>query len=68
MLSRGPSVNIRNHSAKKPLRLFTGILNVKNKTTVHWVGADKSKRKVIISGSMLWSSIQNRREHTRINK
>ena len=53
-MSPRPSVAVRNPNAIKSLYLFTEVLDVKNKTAVSWVGAAKSKRKEITSGSMLW--------------
>ena len=55
----GPSVTVKNSSARKSLRQFTELLYVKNKTAVRQLCADKSNRKALISGSMLWSSIPN---------
>ena len=67
-MSPGPSVNVRKSSAIKSIRLFTEFLDVKNKTAVQRVGADKSKRKLVISGSILWSSIPKSRRHKKINE
>ena len=36
------SVTVRNPSARTSLRLFTEVLDVKNKTTVQQIGTDKS--------------------------
>ena len=58
-ISSGPSMTVTNTSARKSLCLFTEVLGVKNKTALLQVGADKSKRKAIISGSVLWSIIKN---------
>ena len=55
----GPSVTVKNSSARKSLRQLTELLYVKNKTAVRQLCADKSNRKALISGSMLWSSIPN---------
>ena len=41
--------------------------SMSKKTDVCLVSADKSKRKAIRSGSMLWSSILNRKGRTKIN-
>ena len=53
----GPSVTIINTSTIKSLRLFTEILDVKNKTAVQQVGDAKLKRKAVREGSMFWSNI-----------
>ena len=66
-MSPGPYMIVRNPSAGKSLHIFTEVLDVKNKAAVHQVGADKSKRKAIRAGSMLWSRITNSRGHTKIN-
>ena len=63
-----PYMTVKNTSARKWLCLFTEVLDVKKKTAVRRVGADKSKRKEIISCSMLWSSITKRIGHTKINE
>ena len=67
-MSPGPSVAVRNHSARKSLRLFSKVLGVKNKTVVLNVGDSKSKCKEIRPGSMLCLSITNRTGHTKINE
>ena len=59
LMSPGPYVNVKHPSESKSLRQFTELLYVKNKTAVRQLCADKSKRKALISGSMLWSSIPN---------
>ena len=64
-VSPRPPMIVKNCSAKQSLRLFTEVLDVKNKTAVCWVGAAKSNIKAIISSSMLWSSIPNRKGHTK---
>ena len=51
-ISPGPTTIVKKFSARKPIHLFTEVLDVK-KTSVLRVGAAKSKRKAIISGSML---------------
>ena len=52
-------VTVRKPSASKSICLFTEVLYVKKKTAVCQVGFDKSKRKEIRAGSVLWSSIKN---------
>ena len=58
----------KNCNARKPFRPFTEVLDTKRKTSVFWVSDDNSKRKEIISGSMLWSIIKKRKGHTKINE
>ena len=53
-ISPGTSVPVINPNARKSLHLFTEVLDIKKKTTVRLVGASKSKRKKIRSGSILW--------------
>ena len=67
LISYGPSVTVRNPSAKKLLRQFNEVLDVKQKTAVCRLGADKSDHKAIMSVTMLWSSIPKRCVHTKIN-
>ena len=57
---------VKNPSASKPLRQFSAVLYKKN--YVGRLGAAKSKRKSIISGIMLWSSIPKSQEYTKINE
>ena len=66
-MSHGPPTIVKKFSARKSLRIFTEVLDVKNKTYVRWVGAAKSKHKPIIAGSMLWSSIPRSKVHTKIS-
>ena len=67
-ISPGSSVTVIKPMVRKSIRLFTEVLDVKKKTSVRRLGAGKSKHKEIISGSMLWSSIPNRKGHTKINE
>ena len=67
-MSPGPPTIVKNFSVRKSLRLFTEVLDVNNKTTVRRVGDAKSKRKSIISGIILWSSIIKRKVRTNINE
>ena len=60
------SVAVINPSARKLLYLFTEVLDAKRKTSVHRVGAAKSKHKASREVSMLWSSIKTTRGHTKI--
>ena len=64
----GPPTIVKKRSAIKSLRLFTEVLDVKNKTALLWVGAAKSKRKALRAGSMLCSSITKRKVITKINE
>ena len=66
-MSPGPSVTVKNPNSRKLLHLFTKLSDTKNKYYVRQVGASKSKRKAIISFSMLYSSIPKSRRHTKIN-
>ena len=40
-MSPGPYVTVKNTSAGKSLRLFTEVLDIKEKTSIRQVGADK---------------------------
>ena len=59
-LSPGPSVIVKNTSARKSLCQFSEVLDVKQKTAICGLSADKLRFKYIIEGSKLCSSIQNR--------
>ena len=52
------STPVNKPRARKPLCLFTDILDVKKKTATHLVGASKSKRKAIKYGTTPWELIQ----------
>ena len=67
-MAPGPYVTIKNPSSSKSLRQFFEVLDTKQNTAVHRLGADKSKRKTIIPGSMLCPSIPNRQWHKNINE
>ena len=54
-------------SARKPLSLFTNILYVKKKTSIHRFRAAKSERKAIKSGTTLWELKPKQKGHSRIN-
>ena len=58
---------VKKCSEIKSIRIFTEVLDVKNKAAVRRVGASKSKRRKFISGNILWSSIPNSKGHTKIN-
>ena len=49
----GTYVTVRNPCARKLLRIFTEVLDVKKETNVLWESAAKYKRKKIRAGSML---------------
>ena len=68
IISPGPPMIIKKCSARKSLRLFTAVLDLKKKTDFLQVGATKSTHKATISGIMLWSSIPKRKEHTKIKE
>ena len=63
-----PSVTMKNPSARKLLHIFAEVFYVKNNAYICWVGASKSNKKSIRSGSMFCSSIPNRRGHKKINE
>ena len=67
-ISPGPTIIVKQCSERKKLRLFTEVLDFKKKTSVLRVSAAESKRKAMRAGSMLWSSIPNRKGHTKINE
>ena len=67
-MSTGPPMIVKNHSARKPLRLFTEVFYFKEKTAVCRVGAAKSKLKVIREVSTLCLNIPKRKRHTKINE
>ena len=60
-------MTVKDTSARKSLRLFSEVLDVKEKNAVCQVGDAKSKRKEIRADSMLWSSIPKRGGHEKIN-
>ena len=59
---------VKQPSASKSLRQFSETLNVKPKTAFRRLCAAKSKRKAIMAGGMLCSSIPEQRGHTKINE
>ena len=54
-------------SAWKSLCLFTNILDVKNKTAIHQVGASKSNHKSIQSVSISWALKPEQKVNSNIN-
>ena len=57
---------VKEPSARKSLCLFTNILDVKNKTATRPVGAVKSKRKKIKSGTTPWALKPKRKGNLKI--
>ena len=53
IMSHGTSATVRNTGARKPIYLFTEVLDANKETAALRVGAAKSNRKSIIGGSML---------------
>ena len=58
---------VKKPSARKSLCLFTNILEVENKTAIRRVGAAKSKRKEIKSGTTPWASKPKKKVNSKIN-
>ena len=67
-ISPGPSMTDKKPIIKKSLHQFYELLNVKQKTAIHRLGAAKSKQKATIAVSMLWYSIPKSKGHTKINE
>ena len=67
-MSSGPYTTVKKPSARKALRQFLEVLDVKHRTSARRLGYAKSKRKAIRAGSMLWSIWSKRRVHTQINE
>ena len=61
------STPVKKPSARKSLFIFTNILYVKNKTATHQVGASKSRRKSIKSGTTPWALKPKRKLNSKIN-
>ena len=59
---------VKNTTARKSLHQFLDTLEVKLNTDVLRLCADKSKRKSIRYGSMLWSSVTHQLIHAKINQ
>ena len=66
-MSPRPSTTVKKPSARKSLRKFTGILNVKHETAVCRFGSAELERKDIISINISFFSIPKRSGHTKIN-
>ena len=62
------SVPVKKTSARKALCQIYEILNVKQKSYVHSLGANESEIKDIITCHMLWLSIPKSQAHTQKNK
>ena len=54
MMTPNPYMFTKNHSVRKFLHQFSKILDAKNKTAVHRIGAAKAKRKAIRTYDVLW--------------
>ena len=67
-MSPGPPVIFKTYSAIKSLRLFIEVFYFKRKISFRRVGDSKSKRKSTRAGIMLWSSILEKKLHTKINE
>ena len=62
-----PQTTVKKPSARKPLRLFTNIFDVKNISSIRHVGAAKSKYRAIKFGSSLCKNKTKQRGHSKIN-
>ena len=58
---------VKKTNTRKSINQSTKVLDVKNKTAVHRLGAAKLKHKYIRAGIMLWYSIPKRLRHIKIN-
>ena len=58
----------QNPNVIKPFYQFSKVLNVWQNNSVRRLGANKSKRKAIIPGSLFWYGISKRQRHTEIDK
>ena len=54
-------------SSIKPLHQFSEVLDVKQKTDIHRLGAAKSKSIDIRTGHLQWYNIPRRKGYTKIN-
>ena len=61
-----PSTTVKKPSAKKPLGLFTNIMDVKPTTGKRRFSAAKSKRKAMKVCNSLWT--KKRKGHSKINE
>ena len=59
LMTPNPYVSTKNTSARKSLRQFLDILDVKHNTDVCRLGAAKAKHKAIKTGNLLWSTFQS---------
>ena len=66
-ISPGTSATLKKPSARVSPCKYTESLDVKQKTAIHRLGADKPERKSIRKGSILWYIIPKRRRHTKTN-
>ena len=53
------STPVKKPNARKSLRLFTNILDVKNKTSIRRVRTAKSNSKALKAGTILWEKKTN---------
>ena len=67
-LSPGPYVTVKNPSAKKSIRPFSEVLDVKQETDFWRLGAAKSNHKVIKPVILLRYIISKRLKHININE
>ena len=67
-ISSGLYVSIKQTKARKSLGNFATTLDVKPKTAVHRLCADKSKRNTIRAVSQVWYKIPKRQCCTKINE
>ena len=64
----GQYVTVKKPSTSKSLNQYIEALYAKPRTALRQLCVAKSKRKTIISGSMLWSSVPKQCSHTIINE
>ena len=64
-MSPGPSVTVKNTSARNSLNKISPVLDVKQKTAIHRMGYSKTKRNAIRTYGMLWYSIHKQRVRTK---
>ena len=63
-----PSTPVKKPSSRKSLCFFTNILNVKNKTEKHRVGAKKSKCRAVKVVNILWTKKTKQKGNSIINE
>ena len=62
------STTVKKPSARKSLRNFTNILDVKKKTAKRRIVAAKSKRRAMKVGNSLYRNKTKRKRHSKINE